>query len=128
MDIKEIRKLTGLSQEKFSKKYNIPKRTLEDWEQEKRNPPEYLKDMLERCVKMDTYIQRIDFTTCAADSDGNLIEETEREISVIYNTQIISEKEVKKLIKNGMYEYNDKIITTIPKTADILKISKEKTS
>lgn len=127
MDIKEIRKITGLSQEKFSKKYNIPKRTLEDWERNIRSCPEYVKDMLERCVKMDTYIQRIDFTTCAADSDGNLIDETEKEVSVIYNTQIICEKEVERLINNGMYEYNDKIITTIPKTADILKISKEKT-
>ena len=37
MEIKEIRTLTGLSQANFGKKYNIPVRTIQDWETEKRN-------------------------------------------------------------------------------------------
>jgi len=53
MDIKQIRKLTGLSQAKFGEQYGIPKRTIEDWEREIRTPPEYVVKLLERAVKED---------------------------------------------------------------------------
>lgn len=51
--IKEIRKQTGLSQAKFSERYNIPKRTIENWESGKNEPPEYVVDLLRRCVNAD---------------------------------------------------------------------------
>lgn len=53
MTIKEIRSLTGLSQAKFGEKYEIPKRTIEEWEAGRRKPPEYLLRLLERVVKED---------------------------------------------------------------------------
>lgn len=53
MNMKEIRNLSGLTQAAFSKKYGIPKRTIEQWEGEKRNPPSYVLVMLERIVKED---------------------------------------------------------------------------
>ena len=45
--IKEMRKMTGLSQVKFSKKYNVPVRTLQDWEAGKSSPPPYVIELLE---------------------------------------------------------------------------------
>ena len=48
-----IRKRTGLSQAKFCEKYEIPKRTLENWEQGSRECPEYLIKLLDRVVKED---------------------------------------------------------------------------
>lgn len=53
MKIKEIRKLTGLSQVKFSERYEIPRRTLEDWERGVSNPPAYVLNLLEFKVKYD---------------------------------------------------------------------------
>ena len=53
MNIKEIRFISGLSQQAFSEKYKIPKRTIENWEGGKRNPPEYVILLLERAVKED---------------------------------------------------------------------------
>lgn len=53
MTIKEIRKITGLSQAKFSEKYGIPRRTVEDWERGIFSPPAYLITLLERVVKED---------------------------------------------------------------------------
>lgn len=53
MTIKELRTLTGLSQKAFSDKYEIPKRTIEDWEAKRRTPPEYVIKLLERVVKED---------------------------------------------------------------------------
>ena len=51
--IKEIRQLTGLSQTKFAEKYQIPLRTLQDWEAGRREPAEYLVALLERAVQAD---------------------------------------------------------------------------
>lgn len=53
MTIKEIRGLTGISQADFSKKYGIPKRTIESWETGDRKCPEYVIRLLEYKVKMD---------------------------------------------------------------------------
>lgn len=53
MTAKEIRKITGLSQAEFSKKYNIPKRTLEKWEQGTNLCPQYVLDLLEYKVKSE---------------------------------------------------------------------------
>ena len=52
-EVKRIRALTGLSQARFAEKYDIPKRTLEKWEQGENNPPAYLVKLLERAVKED---------------------------------------------------------------------------
>ena len=51
--IKDIRARTGLSQKKFAAKYEIPSRTIEDWETGKRVPPEYVVKLLERAVNED---------------------------------------------------------------------------
>lgn len=53
MKIKELRSIAGLSQQAFSDKYNIPKRSIENWESGKRTPPEYVISLLERAVKED---------------------------------------------------------------------------
>lgn len=51
--IKEIREYSGLSQAKFSEKYGIPKRSLENWESGIRKCPGYVASLLERAVKAD---------------------------------------------------------------------------
>jgi putative transcriptional regulator len=53
MKFKEIRSFSGLSQQAFSDKYKIPKRSIENWESGKRTPPEYVISLLERAVKED---------------------------------------------------------------------------
>lgn len=53
MKIKELRALTGLSQAKFSQKYGIPKRTIEDWEAGRRVAPAYVEDLLEFRIQHD---------------------------------------------------------------------------
>lgn len=53
MTIREIRELSGLSRAEFSRFYNIPKRTLEDWDAGIRKPPIYVVELLERVVYLD---------------------------------------------------------------------------
>lgn len=54
---KIIRQMSGLTQDAFSRKYGIPKRSIENWEATSdaayREPPEYLLKLLERVVKED---------------------------------------------------------------------------
>ena len=51
--IKELRKKTGLSQSKFAAKFEIPVRTLQQWEQGISAPPEYL-------IRMMAYIMELE--------------------------------------------------------------------
>lgn len=53
MSIKEIRDLTGLSQQKFGDRYGIPLRTIQSWELGERTPPSYVVTLLERTVKLE---------------------------------------------------------------------------
>lgn len=47
MNIKELRKLAGMSQKKFADYFDIPLRTLQNWEGGQRKPPDYLIKLLE---------------------------------------------------------------------------------
>ena len=47
MNIKEMRQQTGLSQTAFAKYFEIPLRTVQDWEQGRRQPPEYLVTLMQ---------------------------------------------------------------------------------
>jgi putative transcriptional regulator len=48
-----IREISGLSRATFCKKYNIPIRTVEDWDWGKKIPSEWVLDLLERVVMED---------------------------------------------------------------------------
>ena len=56
MTVKEMREKLDLTQEAFARRYNIPKRTIENWESGKRKPPAYVLEMLENAVKQ--YVPR----------------------------------------------------------------------
>lgn len=46
MGVRELRLQTGLSQSKFANMFDVPIATLKDWEQERRNPPVYVVNMM----------------------------------------------------------------------------------
>lgn len=45
--VRAIRQRTGLSQASFAERFEIPKRTLENWEAGTREPPIYILRMLD---------------------------------------------------------------------------------
>jgi len=53
MTVTKIRNLLGISRAEFSRRYEIPIRTLENWEAGVRQAPEWTVKMLERIVKED---------------------------------------------------------------------------
>ncbi len=44
--IKEARIAANLTQDAMSEKLGIPKRTIQDWESERRTPPEYVERLV----------------------------------------------------------------------------------
>lgn len=53
LNIREMRRRLGDTQSEFAARYNIPFRTIQNWESDIRKPPEYLVDLLEYRVQTD---------------------------------------------------------------------------
>ena len=54
MKIRDIRKITGLSQRAFADKYKIPLSTLQHWERDYTQPPKYYLNLLESSVGINS--------------------------------------------------------------------------
>lgn len=51
--IREAREVIGLTRKELSSHYNIPLSTIQDWEGDRRKPPEYVLNILLRCMAVD---------------------------------------------------------------------------
>lgn len=58
MTIREMRASLGNTQGEFAARYNIPFRTVQNWEAGIRNPPEYIINLLESRVRADLINRR----------------------------------------------------------------------
>lgn len=56
MSVKELRSMAKMTQKAFAEYFNIPKRTIEEWEGERRKPPQYLVDLIEYKLKKENLI------------------------------------------------------------------------
>lgn len=53
MESREIRAILGISRAEFSRRYDIPVRTLEEWDAGRHMAPEWVMTLLERVVRED---------------------------------------------------------------------------
>lgn len=53
MDLRELRAHLGLTQQGFAERYDIPFRTVQNWETGLRRPPEYMMRLLEYRIRHD---------------------------------------------------------------------------
>ena len=51
--IRELRKVSGLSQTSFAQKFEIPTSTLQDWEHNRRTPPIYVVGMIDKILSTE---------------------------------------------------------------------------
>ena len=51
--IKELRKSTGMNRKEFCEYFNIPYRTVTEWERDNRHAPEYVIRLLEYYIRME---------------------------------------------------------------------------
>lgn len=70
-------------------------------------------------------VMRLDFSTRICNSDGEPVEGTGSDVSILWNKTVISTDEVYELINNGMYEYDNRVIVTTPIQANNLRDKKE---
>lgn len=57
MQFKEIRELSGMSRTAFSEYFQIPYRTVQSWELEERQCPDYLLNLLEYKLRKEGFIK-----------------------------------------------------------------------
>ena len=57
MTVNELRSLSGMTRPKFAEYFNIPYRTLQDWELGNRHCPEYLLELIEYKLKKEGLIE-----------------------------------------------------------------------
>lgn len=53
MDIKELRAITGLTQQQFATKFHIKVDNLRNWEQGRNKPPECIPYMVEQLLRYE---------------------------------------------------------------------------
>ena len=53
----ELRNLTGLNRKEFCEKYNIPYRTVTEWERGNRMAPDYVVRLLEYYIRNETKLE-----------------------------------------------------------------------
>lgn len=56
LEIRNLRKETGLNRREFSEHVGIPLRTIEDWEAGRRKPPEYIPRLIKYQIEYEKLI------------------------------------------------------------------------
>ena len=55
--IKELRELTGMNRKEFCEFFQIPYRTVTEWELDNRHAPEYVLRLLEYYIRMENLVR-----------------------------------------------------------------------
>lgn len=56
MTIKEIRESNGLTQKQFAEHFDIPIKTIQNWEYGRTNPPDYVTKMIDTIINLERMI------------------------------------------------------------------------
>ena len=62
-EVKELREKMGMNRREFSDYYGIPYRTVQDWEAERRELPDYLLRLLKYRAEIECRIERLFITS-----------------------------------------------------------------
>ena len=55
--IKELRESTGMNRKEFCEYFQIPYRTVTEWERDNRHAPEYVLRLLEYYIRMENLVK-----------------------------------------------------------------------
>lgn len=55
--IKELRESTGMNRREFCEYFDIPYRTVTEWERDNRHAPEYVLRLLEYYIRMENLVK-----------------------------------------------------------------------
>ncbi len=54
--VKKIREMTGMNRKEFCEYFQIPYRTMTDWERDTRHAPDYVIRLLEYYIRMNEHL------------------------------------------------------------------------
>ncbi|MBR3833830.1 MAG: transcriptional regulator [Lachnospiraceae bacterium] len=91
--IVELRVATCMSRKEFSEHFGIPLRTLEDWEANRRTPPNYLPRLLCYQWKYEILIKEKDVKKKSSNRNVNIVVDTNGNKIVIIHDTIIRNKQ-----------------------------------
>lgn len=57
IEIKKLREATGMNRKEFCERFNIPYRTVTEWERGTRNAPDYVLRLLAYYIKMENIMK-----------------------------------------------------------------------
>lgn len=108
MNFKELRQQSGMTQKAFSDYFNIPKRTIEDWDAGRRKCPEYLLNLMEYKLKNEGIIKSF-FAQSIEDDLKKTQEERWKVINATSYLGNISPEELSNRVKEfGKHRKSDK--------------------
>ena len=58
IEIKRLRESTGMNRKEFCECFDIPYRTVTEWERGTRNAPDYLLRLLAYSIKMENMVEK----------------------------------------------------------------------
>lgn len=103
LNIKELRLSTGMERKEFAEYFNIPYRTLQNWELELREAPEYVAELIEYKIKKENdEMNKID----------KMILEV-KELQDLLNHRTKIENQAIKLIEECKFEEAIELLATI---------------
>lgn len=107
--IREVRRQAKLTQKQLAEHYDIPLRTLQDWETGKRKPPEYIVNLLLRCIAADFSVTLEEKTQSNTDKKFSLTYIDGTPLNTEDEMYVMAEREAKKLVlvnkDNGVETY-----------------------
>ena len=68
--IKALRESTGMNRKEFCEYFNIPYRTVTDWEHDVRHAPDYVVRLLEYYIRMEGLMREKEDTLTPSNSTG----------------------------------------------------------
>ena len=108
MNIKQLREITGLTQQKFGERFKIPLRSVQNWESGQRQPPEYLPRLIELVMILENEIDQLRSgqtffdTETEADQKQQQPPEKEKDTQRVQETK--NDKELLRQIKHSLEE------------------------
>lgn len=108
--LRDTRKQAKLTQQQLADKYQIPRRTLQDWEAGKHKPPVYVVNMLLRCIEVDFGV-RIEEQSTSTDATYTLTYTDGTPLSLADEMYVLKEKKAKRIELVDMDKDNPRVRT-----------------
>ena len=109
MKIKQLREITGLTQKKFSERFKIPLRTVQNWESGTNTPPEYIPRLIEMQMILENEIDQLRSGQTIFGAEAEQDPEKEQPQEKEKDTETVSNWTEKEKLASNILAYLDDV-------------------